>query len=352
MLKRLSATRAVLLFSIIVGFGNGIIIYLISDTSFPIVVFLAFLIGGLNYGVLIFLLEFFFYRRIRRIYRNIAALKTNQFERISLPEIPPNQNDPLENINYEIVDLANKSREEIKKLKDLEQYRKEFIGNVSHELRTPIFLVQGFIDSLLEGAIDDPNYNRLFLRKAVNNTERLVNLIQDLIAISQLETGQLQMEMKPFLIYELALEVIESLDLEARKKRISLEIRHSQQARGVYVMADKERIRQVLINLVANSIRYGKEGGKTEVYFNVTAQKVKISVADNGIGISKEHLPRIFERFYRVDKSRSREGGGTGLGLAIVKHILEAHNQPIEAESEPEIGTTFMFYLDKYTPVS
>lgn len=352
MLKKLTATRAVLLFSILVGITNGVIVYFISNVSIGIVFLFAVVTGGLNYGVLVFLLEFFFYRRIRRIYKNIAALKTNQFERISLPETQPDQNDPLENINYEIVDLANKSREEIKKLKDLEQYRKEFIGNVSHELRTPIFLVQGFIDSLLEGAIDDPNYNRLFLRKAINSADRLVNLVQDLIAISQLETGQLQMEMKPFLIYELILEVIESLDVEARKKKITLSIVHNERIKRIYVMADKDRIRQVFVNLIANSIRYGKEGGKTEVYFNVSSNKIKISIADNGIGISKEHLPRIFERFYRVDKSRSREGGGTGLGLAIVKHILEAHNQPIEVESEPDTGTTFTFCLDKYNPVS
>jgi two-component system phosphate regulon sensor histidine kinase PhoR len=352
MLKKLTATHAVLLFSILVGITNGVILYFISNLSMGAILLFVVLTGGLNYGVLVFLLEFFFYRRIRRIYKNIAALKTNQFERISLPETQPDQNDPLENINYEIVDLANKSREEIKKLKDLEQYRKEFIGNVSHELRTPIFLVQGFIDSLLEGAIDDPNYNRLFLRKAINSADRLVNLVQDLIAISQLETGQLQMEMKPFLIYELVMEVIESLDLEARKKKITLQTTHQDNIKRVYVMADKDKIRQVLVNLIANSIRYGKEGGKTEIYFNVTSNKIKISITDNGIGISEEHLPRIFERFYRVDKSRSRERGGTGLGLAIVKHILEAHNQPIEVESELDLGTTFMFCLDKYNPIS
>lgn len=350
MLKKLTATHAIILFSVLVGITNGFIVYFISNISISIVLLFVFLTGGLNYLVLTFLLEFFFYRRIRRIYRNIAALKTNQFDRIVLPETRPTQNDPLENINYEIVDLANKSREEIKRLKDLEQYRKEFIGNVSHELRTPIFLVQGFIDSLLEGAIDDPNYNRLFLRKAVNSADRLVNLVQDLIAISQLETGQLQMEMNPFLIYDLVSEVVENLEAEARKKRITLHILNVDNIRSVYVVADKERIRQVFVNLITNSIRYGKEKGKTEIYFNVTAQKVKISVADNGIGIASEHLPRIFERFYRVDKSRSREGGGTGLGLAIVKHILEAHNQPIEVESELDIGTTFVFYLDRYTP--
>ncbi|MCS7076511.1 MAG: ATP-binding protein [Bacteroidia bacterium] len=350
MLRKLTATNAVWLFSIVVGLANGAATYFIGKMSIWLSILSAVLVSAFNIAVLLFLLEFFFYRRIRRIYRNISALKTNQFERISLPETNPNQDDPLENINYEIVALANKSRDEIKKLKDLEQYRKEFIGNVSHELKTPIFAVQGYIDTLLEGAIDDPKFNRIFLQKAMNNADRLVTLVQDLMAISQLETGQLQMEMKPFLIHDLVAETIESLDLQAKSKKITLRMANPDVVRKTYVIADKERIRQVFINLIANSIRYGKEGGETNIYFKLSARKLQISVEDNGIGIAPEHIHRIFERFYRVDKSRSREGGGTGLGLSIVKHILEAHNEPIEVYSEPNVGTTFSFSLDVYYP--
>ncbi|MCS7027330.1 MAG: ATP-binding protein [Bacteroidia bacterium] len=349
MLKKLSATNAVVLFSVIVGIANGVAVHLIGKMNVFFSILSAILVAGLNSAVLLFLLEFFFYRRIRRIYKNIAALKANQFERIAYPETKVTQNDPLENINYEIIELANKSREEIKKLKDLEQYRKEFIANVSHELKTPIFAVQGYIDTLLEGAIDDAKFNRIFLQKAMNNAERLVTLVQDLMAISQLETGQLQMEMKPFLIHDLVAETIESLDLQAKSKKITLQMVNPDAVRKTYVIADKERIRQVFVNLISNSIRYGKEGGTTNIYFNVSTRKVKISIEDNGIGIAAEHLPRIFERFYRVDKSRSREGGGTGLGLSIVKHILEAHNEPIEVYSEPNVGTTFSFSLDIYS---
>jgi two-component system phosphate regulon sensor histidine kinase PhoR len=231
-------------------------------------------------------------------------------------------------------------------LREMEQYRKEFLGNVSHELKTPIFNIQGYINTLLDGAIDDPVVAVPFLKKAAKSTDRIATLVDELEAITQLESGFLTMEMEPFDIHELIHDIFDSLASRAAKRNITLKFKDGCDV-PFMVEADKDRIRQVVINLIVNSIKYGNDDGTTQVGIYDMDKNALIEVADNGIGIAEEHIPRLFERFYRVDKSRSREGGGTGLGLSIVKHIIEAHSQTIHARSTINVGTTLSFTLKK-----
>lgn len=238
------------------------------------------------------------------------------------------------------------SEREIKKLTELETYRREFLGEVSHELKTPIFAILGFIDTLLEGAMDDDKVRLKFLRKAGKNAERLSTLVNDLLTITQIESGEIHINIRPFPVYEMVTEVVDSLDQKFTKKRrdITCKIVDNGQ-RNTIVLADRERITQVLINLVDNAIKYGDQEGKIVITLTKEDNLLYISVKDNGPGMEEEHLDKIFRRFYRVDKSRSRDKGGTGLGLAIVKHFLEAHGSTIEVSSELGKGTTFRFPL-------
>jgi two-component system phosphate regulon sensor histidine kinase PhoR len=251
----------------------------------------------------------------------------------------------IDNLHQEILAWADDRKNEIERLKKLEVYRKEFLGNVSHELKTPIFNIQGYVLTLLDGGLEDPSINRDYLQRADKSIDRMITIIDDLEAISQLETGELQLEPERFDIVALVKDVIEAQELKATAKGIILTM--NEENRKMFVFADRFRIRQVLVNLVVNSVKYGKEYGETRIRFYDVGENIQIEVSDNGIGISKEHLPRLFERFYRVDKSRSREMGGTGLGLAITKHILEAHNQTINVMSTEGVGTVFTFNLKK-----
>lgn len=256
-------------------------------------------------------------------------------------------NNVVRDISEAIKDINAGHEKEIEKLKEIETFRREFLGNVSHELKTPIFAIQGFIDTLLDGALEDPEVNRKFLEKALKHTDRLDNLVKDLLIISQLETGQLQMNMEDFRVYDLILEVFEALEYKVTRKgrSISLKIVPNEFS-DLRVHADRERIRQVLINLVDNAIKYGKPDGVVSIeVVRQNGKKARIRVMNEGPGIAKEHLPRLFERFYRIDKSRSREKGGTGLGLAIVKHLIEAHREKITVESDTEKGSIFTFTL-------
>ncbi len=241
--------------------------------------------------------------------------------------------------------LFESRKEEMEHHKKLEGYRRDYIGNVAHELKTPIFSIQGY----LENVVDDPDIDaetmRLFLDKAVKNTQRLVQIVSDLDTITKYESGFLRLEPEEFNIKELADEVLESLEIQAKEKKITL---YEYAGSGEFlVLADKFRIRQVLTNLVFNSIRYGKEGGYTKIRLSDTGGKVIVEVADNGIGIAKEALPRVFERFFRADKSRSRESGGSGLGLSICKHIVDAHGEQIEVMSTEGAGSVFSFAIKK-----
>lgn len=298
--------------------------------------FCSFLI--INYS-----LDRYFYQNIRSIYHNILQLRSG-----SSGFIPRKLRDHeiIPEIEKILIEWEQEKREEIVRLKEMEVFRKEFLGNVSHELKTPIFTIQGYIHTLLDGGIEDMEVNMLYLQRASKGIERLISIVDDLEVISRLEGGDQMLEPRTFEIVELATEVIESLEFRAKEKYIKLLIRDPEKHRE-YVFADKDLIRQVLVNLLVNSIKYGKEHGITWIEFQDQGEFITVSVIDDGIGIEKVHLPRLFERFYRVDKSRSRDQGGTGLGLAIVKHIIEAHGERINVDSTIGKGTSFVFTLRK-----
>ena len=239
------------------------------------------------------------------------------------------------------------SRSEINILKDQENYRREFLGNISHELKTPLFTIQGYILTLLEGAMKDKKVRQKYIIRAAKGVDRLISIVKDLDLITQFESGIKTVDKSKFNIYELVDNVFELMEFEAEKNNISLQTEKDENNPN-YVYADKERIIQVLTNLVVNSIKYGTENGFTKVVVeNIDNENLIIKVIDNGEGIEEEHLPRLFERFYRIDKNRSRKKGGSGLGLSIVKHIIEAHNQQIFVKSEIGVGTEFSFTLSK-----
>lgn len=279
------------------------------------------------------------HRELQTVYKNILRVTSHHSigKRVKDDQIIPE-------INRLLEEWEKNKEDEIVQLKKLETFRKEFLSNVSHELKTPIFSVQGYIHTLIDGGIDDPDVNIHYLNKASRSLDRLIAIVEDLESISKFESGNLNLEVRIFDICDLCRDVMDSLEMKARERKVTLESQPNLN-KQVYVNADKERIRQVLVNLVVNSIKYGMEGGKTSIAVDDSADPVIVHVEDNGIGIGKEHLPRLFERFYRVDKSRSREQGGTGLGLAIVKHIIEAHNQKVSVTSEVGKGTVFSFTL-------
>ena len=235
---------------------------------------------------------------------------------------------------------------EIKKLKQTEKYRKDFLGNVSHEMKTPIFNIQGYILTLLDGGLEDKNINRLYLERTEKSINRLITIVDDLESISRLESGEFKLRFEKFNIVKLVEDIFETEEMMARKFNIRLEF-DGYYNKSIKVRADKERITEAIGNLITNSIKYGKNNGKTKVGFREEGESVLVEISDNGIGISEEDLPRIFERFFRVDKHRSRDTGGTGLGLSIVKHVIQAHEQSIDVSSIPGKGTSFVFTLDK-----
>lgn len=238
------------------------------------------------------------------------------------------------------------SGKRIAEMQKTDNYRREFLSNVSHELKTPLFTVQGYVLTLIDGGIDDPMVNSYYLKRAAKNIERLISIVEDLESISRLESGELVLERRIFDLRELIRDTIESIELVASEKKINV-ILEDALSEQVYVNADKDMIRQVLVNLLVNSIKYGHENGSTVVGMSEDRGRVVVEIKDNGIGIEEKHLPRLFERFYRVDKGRSRDEGGTGLGLSIVKHIVEAHDESVLVESAPGEGTTFRFTLAK-----
>jgi len=341
--KRLALLTAILIASV-AAIVTGFVLYFNNDQDFLLIALaVAFLLSLAGYLIISFALDKYFYNNVRIIYKNILQLRSS-----SIPVPGKNITDEkvLSEINRILIEWEKGNKEEIGHLKELEHYRKEFLGNVSHELKTPIFTIQGYIHTLIDGGIDDPDINMLYLQKAARGIDRLSSIVDDLESISKLEAGELILEHRTFDIVELVTDVFESLELQARENEISLVLKEGQ-VKPCYVFADKDRIRQVLVNLIENSIKYGKKRGQTVVAVEDDGDKYIIQISDNGIGIEKSHLPRLFERFYRVDKSRSREQGGTGLGLAIVKHIIEAHGEKINVESTSGYNTTFGFKLKK-----
>lgn len=254
----------------------------------------------------------------------------------------------VEDISNELSSWADDNDKEIARLKDVEKFRKQYLGNVAHELKTPIFNIQGYISTLLDGGIDDEMINRKYLERAEKSVNRMINIIRDLDTISSLENDMEMMKSETFDIVALAKEIADQCEMEAAKKNITITVKFATNLPSrFWVSADKFYIGQVLENLIMNSIRYGKDGGNTKIDFRDMLDKILIEVEDNGIGIAKGDAPRVFERFYRTDTGRSREQGGTGLGLAIVKHIVEGHGERVSVRSELGVGSTFTFTLKK-----
>jgi len=284
--------------------------------------------------------ERFIYRRVKKIYDDVTLLESSSFS--SKPVTTD-----MKTLTEEIGKFAQDKKVEIDTLKIREEYRKDFLGNVSHELKTPLFTVQGYILTLLDGAMDDPKVSEKYLKRASKGVERLIYVVKDLDLITKLEVGDLRLEKERFDIIELIQSVFELLEMKASKKKITLTF-DMEYKQPIWVIGDAEKIQQVLTNLLVNSIKYGHSNGTTEVSVeNLIKNKVIIRVTDNGEGIPPSHIPRLFERFYRVDQSGSRKEGGSGLGLSIVKHIIEAHDEKIYVESEVEVGSEFSFTLEK-----
>lgn len=297
-----------------------------------------------SYGLIQFTLEKFIYRKIKLIYKLIHQTKATKKEEVYFKYILPQKS--IDEVREDVEKWGEKRNEEIELLKKNEAYRKEFLQNLAHEFKTPIFAIQGYVDSLLNGAIDDPLFNKKFLSNAAKNVERLVNLMNDLDEISTLERGEQLLYKQNFIIQDLIREIFESLSIKTAKKNIRTSIKKGTES-PITVFADKEKIRMVLINLVENATKYGKPGGTIVAsIYKIDEKNVLVEISDDGIGIEEEHLSRIFERFYRTDTARSRDKGGTGLGLAICKHIIEAHNQSVHVRSTPDVGTTIGFTME------
>lgn len=297
------------------------------------------------YGFLI-AIEKFIYTKIKLVYRTIHNLKRNkttEFNKLNLDK------DILTQVREDVIEWDKTNKQEIERLKDMESYRREFVGNVSHELKTPIFNIQGYLLTLLEGGIYDENINVSYLTKANKSVERMIAIIDDLDQITKLEAGVIEMNLKKVDLIELTKETINSIDITAQEKNIKTSVVNHTNKPSVFVLADSDKISQVLVNLIVNSFKYGKQDGETKIEFFDMDEFVLVEVSDNGQGIPEEHHARLFERFYRTDKGRARNAGGSGLGLSIVKHIIEAHEQTINVRSTPDVGSTFSFTLKKYT---
>jgi two-component system, OmpR family, phosphate regulon sensor histidine kinase PhoR len=323
-----------------------IIIQLTSGMNLPWIslIITEMVLFAAQYYLIKYFLERFIYDKIKLIYKSIHSLKRTKEEKRELKA--SSKGDLIGSVNEQVIRWANDRGQEIEDLKNLETYRREFLANVSHELKTPLFNLQGFTLTLLDGGLEDPEINRDYLEKTQKNIERMITIVQDLEVISRLESGEARPVISRFDIVALTNEVFEFLEPKATSSQIDL-IFGNDHYGDMQVLADKEKIRQVLINLIENSIKYSKENGRTKVSFYPMDENILVEVSDNGLGINEEHIPRLFERFYRVDKHRSRSGGGSGLGLAIVKHIIEAHNQTVNVRSAPGIGSTFAFTLKR-----
>jgi two-component system phosphate regulon sensor histidine kinase PhoR len=294
------------------------------------------------YALTNYLLDKFFIDTINPIYKIIRSVKIN-------PNQIEDDIDTLEfsrNLELEVDQWAKEKLQQISRLRQMEKYRKEFLGNISHELKTPIFTMQGYVSTLIEGGINDPKINKKYLLRTEKSIDRMISIVEDLITISKLESSDLILEKETFNIVQLVFELVDMQEMRAAKKNIQFKVNKTKQE-IVNVNADKKLIYQVLLNLIVNSISYGREDGVTEINIYDMDVQIMVDVTDNGIGIPKQDLTRLFERFYRVDKSRSKEYGGTGLGLSICKHIMEAHLQTITVSSELGQGSSFAFTLEK-----
>lgn len=336
--KQLSAFTAFIL-SVPIGLGIWVIekSWLVAGAFFIVILFGSYL--------LIFsIIQNFIYRKIKLIYKFIYQTKASKKEEMYYKYILPQKS--IDEVREDVEAWAAQRSKEVELLKQNETFRKEFLQNLSHEFKTPVFAIQGYVDTLLQGALEDPEVNKRFLHKAARNVDRLVTLIQDLDQISRLERGEIVLSKENFVIQDLVREVFESLYLKGEQHRIGFSIKKGCEV-PLTVYADKEKIRQVLINLVDNGIKYGKVGGHVIAsMYNTDGSNILVEISDDGIGISERNLDRIFERFYRTQEGRSRDVTGSGLGLAICKHIIEAHGHSIHVRSKEGVGTTIGFTVD------
>jgi len=344
-MNKLSSRQVVVFLALILTVIVGLGWYYLLITGFSFL----FMIVGL---VLFFIIAFYIIqyaihkkkkKKIRPIYKIIDFVPQKEKE-VKLKLTPGFVE--LADVEQDVENWAQNQLQEIERLRELERYRKDFVGNVSHELKTPIFNIQGYILTLLEGGLEDPSINKLYLTRTEKSIDRMISIVEDLESINKLETGELKPQFSIFDIVKIVEDVIEMEQRLAKERKIWLTFTDKPD-KPLMVKADKKRIIEVLTNLVVNGLKYGKKNGFVKVGFYDFDDKIMIEVTDNGIGIDKKDLSRVFERFFRVDKSRSREQGGTGLGLSIVKHIIEAHNQTINVQSVLNEGTTFTFTLEK-----
>jgi two-component system phosphate regulon sensor histidine kinase PhoR len=340
--KNLSPSKLSLLTALILSLPIAIGFFILTkDDIVAIATFVVTYIG--SYLLIRFVLEKFIYRKIKLIYKFIYQTKASKKEEMYYQYILPKKS--IDEVTEDVEKWAMQRRAEIEMLKTNEAYRKEFLQNLSHEFKTPIFAIQGYVDTLLSGALNNSEVNRKFLENAARNVNRMVSLVSDLDEISKLEMGEQPLNKSLFVIQDLIREVFDSLSIKINSKQIKAGIKKGCE-QPIQVFADEEKIRQVLINLIDNAVKYGKNGGHITVgIYKTDEENVLTEISDDGIGIAEEHLPRIFERFYRTDEGRSRDIGGTGLGLAICKHIIEAHGNIMNVRSKRDVGTTIGFTL-------
>ena len=334
--KQKSPYQFALITAGLIGVTSYLILLLFTSTS----IFVSLLIFVISFLIIQYRIQSFLFKRFKELYQDLEMLDSPKINKSSVST-------DMDSLMKKIEEFAKDKKIEIELLKSQEQYRKEFIGNVAHELKTPIFTIQGYISNLLDGAMDDKALLDKYLKNTDNSIERLIYIIKDLDLITQLESSTMNLKISSFNIVDLITDVFGQLEIKSKEKNIKLFF-DKKYEEEILVEADKVRIEQVIANLLVNSINYGSENGSTEVSISVlTEKKIIVRMTDNGEGISKEHIPRLFERFYRVDVSRSRSHGGSGLGLAIVKHIVDAHNENIFVNSEPGVGSEFSFTLQK-----
>lgn len=342
--KNLSPRLLSFITASVVAIANSILSLLLHPTWWQVsmVAAVTFIV---TYSLYYYTLQRFIYRKIKLIYKFIYQTKATPREEFFYKNILPQKS--IEEVSEDVEKWATGRRDEIDMLRRNEQFRKEFLMNLAHELRTPIFTVQGYVETLLGGAIEDQAVNKKFLGNAAKSIDRLVELVHDLDHISKLESGQMPLAQENFSIQDLVADVYEEFSLQAEEVDIRLEFKKGTE-RTLTVFADRAKIHQVLVNLVENALKYGRAGGTVSAgCYIMDDRRVYVEISDDGPGIAEEHLPRIFERFYRADRSRSRHIGGTGLGLAIVKHIIEAHGQTVNARSKQGVGSSFGFTLER-----
>lgn len=341
--RKIALTIALVIFLLLFALLFSFELYYKFKVNFLVYLFISLLVSITVYIGIDYYIGNVVFERIKLIYKMISSDKS---EKNMLRDALDTDENFLDRVQQEVDEYEKKQLLQIEQMFAMEKYRKDFLGNVSHELKTPIFNIQGYIETLLDGAVDDPTINKQYLLKAAANVERLNFIVQDLLELSQYETGEMLLEMTRFDINFLVKEIYDSFEIKAKEKNVKLSFKKGSD-REVFVHADKDKITQVFNNLIVNAINYGNRDGEVNIGFFDIEDNILIEVSDDGYGIAEEHLPRLFERFYRVDAHRSRSEGGTGLGLAIVKHILEAHGQTISVRSTISKGSTFWFLLKK-----